>query len=226
MTERHRHRAAVTRDDEAGLAALADGAHDSELEARVAGDPALAAALERQRAALGMLAAAAVPAPQALRERLATLTPEPARGPSLLRRLVPATAVAAAAVAVALALLPRGGPVVDDVLAAGLRPATAPAHAAAPVDGIPFPRYARWRAIGTRTDVIDGRPSRTVFYARGRARIAYTIVARPAVEPTPHLHAVEAPAGRAAITWTRRGRTCLIVATGLDPQALAALAVW
>ena len=49
--------------DEADLVALADDClrpcHRAELEARVAGDPALAAALARQRRALAMLAAAA-----------------------------------------------------------------------------------------------------------------------------------------------------------------------
>lgn len=55
--------------DEADLVALADDClrpcHRAELEARVAGDPALAAALECQRRALALLAAARAPGPTA-----------------------------------------------------------------------------------------------------------------------------------------------------------------
>jgi anti-sigma factor RsiW len=57
---------------EADLVALADGrlspVRAAEVQASVAADPVLAAALAAQRAALGAIAAAAVPAPAHLRE--------------------------------------------------------------------------------------------------------------------------------------------------------------
>jgi anti-sigma factor RsiW len=229
-------------EDEADLAALADGclygARRAELEARVAAEPALAAALERQLAALAMISASTVPAPPALRMRVEAIEAERAgRRPPWqwrpARRWLPATGLALAATLAALVVLAgTPGPAVDDVLAVALRPATAQASIgggewlAEQVDGVRFPRYAKWRATGTRVDVVEGRQVRTVFYERQGTVIAYAVVAGPALESSEELRRITEPGDRVAVTWTRRGRTCVIVGRGVDAAVLAKLAVW
>jgi anti-sigma factor RsiW len=216
-------------EDEADLAAFADGAlygpRRAALEARLAREPDLAAALEQQRAAVSSLAASAPRAPLSLRvlvEELEASQPVPRRP----RRLWPAAALAVAATVAAFVVLLAGrGPAVGDVLAVALRPATAPATLDRPFDGVRFPSYAKWRATGERTDVIDGREVRTVFYERDGRVIAYAIVAGPALSRDGALRAVRDD-GVVAVTWTRGGRTCVIAASGVDADALARLAVW
>ena len=70
-------------EDEADLVALADDrlppARRAEVEARVAAEPSLAAALESQRAALALIACLVTPAPLELRLRVEEL--KAARGP-------------------------------------------------------------------------------------------------------------------------------------------------
>ena len=216
--------------DEADLAALADGClhgpRRAALEARLASEPALAAALVAQRTALSLIAASSVPAPPGLRMRVEELEAGrmPWRPASVWRRLLPASGIALAAiVATVVVLVGAGGPKVDDVLAVALRPATAPAALDRDFDGIRFPTYERWRATGSRTDEVGGRRVRTVFYERDGRTIAYSIVSGPALEDG-ELHTLRAD-GRAAVTWTRRGRTC-VIAGALDPETLATLAVW
>jgi len=65
---------------------------------------------------------------------------------------------------------------------------------------------------------------RTVFYARDGREIAYSIVAGPALSDDSALRTVR-DGSLSAVTWTRDGRTCVIVGTG-DPEVLARLAVW
>ena len=207
---------------EAELVALADGnlrfERRLEVEARVAASPALADALACQRAALAMLATAgAVTMPPALRARVAELQRRRRRR---LRLWVPVFGAAMAAAAAAVVLLvASGGPRVEDVLTAALRPATASAAPRERIDGLAFPRYPRWRAVGARADTIDGRATRTVFYERGGRRVAYTIVARPAL-PGRGLLTVH---GRRAVQWTRAGHTCLI-SGDVAPAVLVGLA--
>jgi hypothetical protein len=225
MTGRHQH---LPPDDEADLAALADGAlygpRRADIELRLKTEPALAEALERQRTAVAMIAAASVPAPPALRARIEELQAAPRR--PLRRRLIPAAALAfAATVAAFVVLLAGRGPAVEDVLAVALRPATAPAGSSEAFEGIRFPRYENWQATGTRSDVIDGRRVRTVFYERDGRTIAYAIVAGPALEDDGTLRALS-DGDQVAVSWTRDDRTCVIVANGADPKALAKLAVW
>jgi anti-sigma factor RsiW len=222
MNGTHEH---LTPEDEADLAALADGAlygpRRAAIEARLRVDPALAAALERQRAAVSLLAVTALPAPLSLRLRVEELQ----RAPVRRRRRLPALALAfAASLAAVLVLVLGSGPVVDDVLAVALRPATAPAVAGEQFEGIRFPRYEQWRMTGARTDVVGGRTVRTVFYARDGREIAYAIVSGPALSDDGSLRVVR-DGSLAAVTWTRDGRTCVIVGRG-DPGVLARLAVW
>jgi anti-sigma factor RsiW len=218
-------------EDEADLAALADGAlygpRRAALEARLAGEPELAAALERQRAAVALIACSAPRAPLSLRmlvEELEAAQPLPSRP---RRRLWPALALGVAATLAAFVVLLVGrGPGVDEVLAVALQPATAPASLERPFEGVRFPRYEKWRATGERTDVVDGREVRTVYYAKDGRTIAYAIVAGPALSEDDALRAVRGDDGVVAVTWTRHGRTCIIAAAGGDPAALARLAVW
>jgi anti-sigma factor RsiW len=223
MTGPHEH---LSPEDEADLVALADGGLSgdrlAETQARVAADPELAEALQCQWSALAKLAAAAVPAPLELRLRVEELKASRPR-----RRLVPAAALALAATVIAFLVLIGGrGPAVDDVLAVALLPATATAATTESFEGIRFPHYEHWRATGTRTDVVDGRRVRTVFYERDGRTIAYAIVAGPALDEDGALHTVRGGGDVVAVTWTRDGRTCVIAASGGDGGALARLAVW
>ncbi len=139
--------------DEADLVALADGRLDAQraeaLLARVADDPRLAAALDRQRAAVAAISAAAsdVVAPAALRARIEELEQAAAtrRGrrsgwlrrsardggrasgahrPGWLRmpRLAGGLVLAACAALALVLVLGRGGATVDSVLAVATRP--------------------------------------------------------------------------------------------------------
>jgi hypothetical protein len=159
-----------------------------------------------------------------LRLRVEDLEPVP---PVLRRRpWRPAAAMALACLMAAfVVLLAAGGPAVEQVLAVAARPATAPASLDRGFEGVKFPRYEKWRATGERTDVIDGREVRTVYYSQGRRVIAYAIVAGPALSEEAALREVRGD-GVVAVTWTRAGRTCVIVARGGDADALARLAVW
>jgi anti-sigma factor RsiW len=216
-------------EDEADLAALADGSlygpRRAAIEARLRREPELAAALARQRAVVARLIASAPPAPPSLRMRVEELEVAPV----LVRRRPwrPAAALALAAVMAAfVVLLAAGGPAVEQVLAVAARPATAPAALDRSFEGVRFPRYEKWRATGERTDVIDGREVRTVFYAgRDGREIAYAIVEGPALSRDEALRVVRDD-GVVAVTWTRHGRTCVIAASGGDADALARLAVW
>lgn len=216
-------------EDEADLAALADGAlygpRRARLEARLPREPDLAAALERQRCVVSRLAASAPPVPLSLRLLVEEL--EAARAARRPRRLWPAAALAVAATLAAFVVLLAGrGPAVDEVLAVALRPATAPAALERPFEGVRFPRYEQWRATGARTDEVAGRAVRTVFYARGGRVIAYAIVAGPALSDAGALRELRGDDRVVAVTWTRDGRTCVIAAVGGDPAVLARLAVW
>ena len=144
----------------------------------------------------------------------------------------PTAGLAAGAVAVALAVvvLVGGGPGIEDVAAAALRPPTA---AIAPVAAdskvlkervadVRFPNYLGkfgWKAVGTRTDEIEGRATRTVFYEKDGRRIAYTVVSGAALEnPDAASRAtVEGTVLRSlrakgldVVTWRRRGHTCVL----------------
>ena len=93
-------------------------------------------------------------------------------------------------------------------------------------EGVRFPTYEKWRATGERSDVIEGRRVRTVYYRAGDGRlIAYAIVAGPALSDEA-LRSVRGDDGVVAVTWTRHGRTCVIASVGVGARDLARLAVW
>jgi hypothetical protein len=75
--------------------------------------------------------------------------------------------------------------------------------------------------VGTRTDEIGGRKTRTVFYEKDGKRIAYTIVegdalsapgdAATATREGTELQWIESE-GRTVVTWERGGHTCVLSA--------------
>jgi hypothetical protein len=153
---------------------------------------------------------------------------------------------AVAAVIAALVVLGGGAPGVDDVAAAAVRAPTAKVAAVPPtspllkesVENVIFPNYFTkfgWKAVGTRTDEIGGRDTRTVFYEKDGKRIAYTIVAGDALEwpdgasktdvEGTVVRALELE-GRNVVTWKRGGRTCVLSSKDVPSAELQALAGW
>ena len=168
-----------------------------------------------------------------------------ARGPPLARRGVAAGAVA---VTLAVVMLVGGGPGIEDVASAATRPPTAKV-AVVPADSkvlkervadVRFPNYFGkfgWKAVGTRTDEIGGRATRTVFYEkdgkrdrlhrrlRRRARGARR--GRPGHRRGHRDRARCGPRGREVVTWRRRGHTCVLSSKDVPRCAeLLALAGW
>lgn len=239
------------------LAALADGTiaaeRRPELERLVAESPELSAELEHQRAALAAIAGAnaEVHAPAALRQRIES-APEPRRPspsqPSTWRRwqLLGGLAAVTAAVLLAVVALPAAEPTVADAAALASLPSDAPAPEpvpgdpallAADVEGVAYPNWERefeWRASGERSDDLDGREARTVFYEKEGNRLGYTIVSGEAIAPpdgeVTTVDGVEFTSfeqdGKDAVTWLRDGRTCVLVAAGVEHATLVELAAW
>jgi hypothetical protein len=250
----------LSESDEAALAAYADGrlepAERAELEARLASEPALAAALDGQRVGLAAITTAveSVSAPLALRARVEAMERGEATAAPRRRRerrrgwgWLPGAGLAAAALAaVAIVVAFSGGPATAEVLAAAVRPPVAavqldpgqPRLLRDQIDDVRFPNYEGkfgWEAEGVRTDEIGGRETKTVFYRREGRRIAYTIVEGeqlawpPGTEPTEREGTelrVFEGDGRTAVTWRRNGRTCILSATNVPADQLLELAAW
>ncbi len=256
MTARRLPDPELSDDEAAELAAFLDGQLFAErhaaVEARLAENPALAAAVERRRSAAGLIAAAAgqTQAPHALRLRLDDLQAAASRPRPRARRkwlglaaLAGAAAAGAAAVVLALSadtLSVRG------VVAAALRPpvATASLDPIQPgllkdqVERVRFPNFAAkfgWRPAGVRADRLDGTDTRTVFYDKDGRRIAYTIVGGDALEAPQDarraiVDAIELRTlrtqNRTVVTWRRQGHTCVLSGTDVDARTLLTLAAW
>jgi hypothetical protein len=237
-----------------GLAQLADGSLEgwrrAELEAQVAYSPTLRAALERQQAGVKALRGLDLQASPSLRGRIAAQGAAPPR-PVRRRRFAIAGTLAGAVAAAALAavlIVPSGGgnPTVVEAARLADQPATGSVAVnssnekllAADVEGVPFPNWTKefgWREAGARSDELDGRTARTVFYEQGSKRVAYTIVSgkgipapggsRPATRNGVHLHSL-ADRGRRAVTWWRDGRTCVLSSADVGDRQLIELATW
>lgn len=241
----------------AEISALADGTLDAAsrpgVEARIAASPELSAIYQRERSVVDQIRHANVSerAPARLRARIEAQ--RPSTGVRARRRLSYGGALVASLAAIALALvliLPAGtpgGPSVSQAAAlASLGPA-APAPAADPsapgvklrrqVGDLYFPNWTTkfgWRAVGQRADTIDGRPAVTVYYEWHGRRVAYTIVAAPALAtPAAHVTNVNGTElrtldldGRLVVTWRRAGHTCVLSASAVPAAELQTLAAW
>jgi anti-sigma factor RsiW len=248
------------------LAALADGSlpeeRRAEVEARVAASPVLSDELARQRRALHAIrvAGSEVRAPASLRARLeelqgarksgrpASRKPRSAGRPWSRIGAIAAAGAAAAAVAVGLIVLGGGEPTVDEAAQLASQPPTASAPAtqsgqptllAASFEGLAYPNWEQefgWRAVGERSDELDGRATHTVVYEnREGRRIAYTIVSGDALDPPAEgeesvvdgveLAAFEAD-GAEAVTWLRDGHSCVLAGKGVERSTLLELAAW
>jgi hypothetical protein len=225
-------------------------------EVRLVNDPSTnpsEAELERVAATIRS-ASAEVKAPAELRDRVDDLRGGPAAPvkarPWWTRFPAVATAtVAVAAAVLAIVVLPGGGdPSVTDAAALAEQPAAGPAPAAEPdqpallatsFEGLSYPDWEKefgWRAVGERTDELDGRDAHTVFYENGDgARIGYTIVAGDALdEPSGAdrsvVDGVELAGFKAdganGVTWLRDGHTCVLAGEGVERSTLLKLAAW
>jgi hypothetical protein len=172
------------------------------------------------------------------------------RGYSLRPRLAAVGAIAAALIALAVAVSLSGGSStlsVRDAAALTTRAAThaAPAESssdrtelAVAVDGVSFPYWDGhfgWRSTGMRKDTVDGRSVTTTFYASGKRRVGYAIVAGSA--PSQGSGGVVSSHdgteyrlltynGAPVVTWLREGHLCVVSGRGVDGATLLRLASW
>ena len=241
----------------ADLSALADGTLDparkTEVEARIAASPELTTLYERERRVVDALhrTRATERAPAALRARIDASRPSGAA--RARRRFAFAGGAVAALAAIVLGLvlaLPSGtpgAPSVSDAAALAARgpvqmaPVPDPSMPAArlqqSVGAVYFPNWASrfgWKAVGARTDKLDGRKAVTVYYRWKGDTIAYTIVhAPPLAQPSAkatnwdgtEFRALQLN-GRQIVTWRRAGDTCLLSGTGITAAELQRLAAW
>lgn len=245
---------------ERDLLALADGSLPASrrvrVERAVAGSPEMQAILAAQRRTLAAIDdAASERAPVSLRARLELLR-EPqqrrkTRQWATLPRLVSAGALAAAAVAAVAIVLTVGGGVQGPTVAQAAVLATRAPVAGAPPEaghspmlnglraaGLPFPYWEDrfgFRAVGVRHDSLDGRQATTVFYRRGNARVAYTILSGTPVaagaattRTTEYGVVVRALTARGmkVATWLRRDHTCVLSGSNISSSVLVRLASW
>jgi anti-sigma factor RsiW len=241
----------------AELSALADGTLDparrATVEAHISASPELSALYERERRVVSALheARESERAPAALRARIEAS--RPGKRTVARRRFGYGAALAGALAAVALALvlaLPSGtpgSPSVSDAAALAVRgpaqaapvpdPADPAARLSRNVGDAYFPNWASsfgLRAVGARTDELDGRNAVTVYYDWKGERIAYTIVGPPALaQPAAHgtwLHGTElrtlAKDGHVVVTWRRASATCVLSGRGVTAAELQKLAAW
>jgi hypothetical protein len=112
---------------------------------------------------------------------------------------------------------------------------------AAQVDGVSFPNLQLkpgfdWRAVGQRSDELDGRATRTVYYEHEGHRVAYTIVSGkplgiPATAEPRRRNGVDVGLlrdqhGHDIAVFERGGRTCVISGHVERRSSLVRLATW
>jgi hypothetical protein len=211
-------------------------------------------AAERGRAMIAA-AVAQTRAPLALRERIAAdaaRRDRPGRASRRRRFAWPAGALATALAAVAIAVVLASGGGGPTAVAVAQAAQAGPTHGPPPVDpshqallaravdGVAFPDWSgefSWKASGERSDSIEGRATRTVFYSGpSGARAAYTIVSGdalgvPAGAAARTVHGVELHVARGGVgqvvTWERNGHTCVMTAPASVPTSrLLELAAW
>ena len=239
------------------ISALADGtlepARREAVEAEIKASPELSDLYERERRAVELIheARASDRAPDQLRARIERMRPsERTRARRRLQYGGAFAVVLAAAATAFLLILPAGTPGAPSLSQAAsvalrgpagplykARGSTPPASVGADIEEVYFPDWSHkfgWRAVGERTDQINGRKAVTVYYDGHGQRIAYTIVAAPALKQpaasTRWLHGTELRTlgldGRLVVTWRRAGHTCILSAAGVSPAVLQRLAAW
>jgi hypothetical protein len=193
-------------------------------------------------------AAEAVHAPATLRATLAEQQERRGRKARRGRRLRLAAAGALAAALAVVVVLATGGaaPTVPDVAASALQPPTSPAphrtrdheHIAAEIGGIRFPYWEEswgWRAVGARTDEVQGRRALTVIYTRKGRGVHYTVVDGEPLEVPESARRVTVEGVRAAIlrssgadivVWERQGRTCILASRMVSADRMAHFIAW
>jgi hypothetical protein len=241
----------------AELSALADGTLDparrADVQAHISASPQLTELYARELGSVELLHRARERdrAPAALRARIEAARPSPA---SRARRRVGyggALAGALAVVVLALVLiLPAGTPGAPSLgQAAGLAglSATAPAPGLDPrapntklatrIEDLYFPNWQgkfNWRAVGWRSDRINGRLALTMYYTGRQHRVAYTIVGAPTLGmpsgSAQTIHGVQFQTvrigGRTVVTWRESNHTCLLSGPGVPASVLRMLASW
>jgi hypothetical protein len=241
----------------AELSALADGTLDparrEEVQARIAASPRLSELYANERQVVDLLreARATDRAPARLRARLEAA--RPSRRTMVRRRVGYGGSLAGALAALALALvliLPAGAPgapSVSQAAALAARGAVAPPPAPDPrfpavklLQGMGeayFPNWEPkfgWRAVGQRSDSLDGHRALTVYYEWHGNRIAYTIVSEPTLsQPAAAVTVLSGTVlrtltlnGRLVVTWRRANHTCVLSAAGVSTSVLQRLAAW
>jgi hypothetical protein len=241
----------------AELSALADGSLDparrAEVQARVSASPQLTELYVKELRSVELLRHAGERdrAPASLRARIEAARPSP--GSRLRWRMGYGGALAGALAVIVLALvliLPAGTPGAPSLGQAaglaGLSP-TAPAPGINPrapstklatrIEDLYFPNWEgkfRWRAVGYRSDRINGRLALTMYYTGRHHRVAYTIVGAPWLGtpsgPVQTIHGVQFHtlriSGRTVVVWREANHTCLLSGPGVPASALRLLASW
>ncbi len=256
-SEHPTRRTEPTQRELADLSALADGSLPPErrdaVQARIAASPELSALYANERRVVELLSEPAnrPPAPASLRARIDA--ERPTRAAHRRRRAAYGGALAGALAAVVLAVVliaPSGGPgtpSVSEAAALAVRGVASSAPAPDPsapgvklnrnIDDVYFPNWAArfgWTAVGQRVDYVGGRRAVTVFYDLKGKRIAYTIVAAPALgQPAATVterHGTSLRTfnvnGRPVVTWRRSGHTCVLSGDGVPVAILQTLAAW
>jgi anti-sigma factor RsiW len=129
-----------------------------------------------------------------------------------------------AVIATIAALVAPAPPSVEKVAAAALS-----APEAAPPSGDSY--LPGFRAVGTRTDTVDGRRAETVIYRRGTVGIHYTVVeGKPLDLPDgdrardgDRTLALASDGDVSLVVWHADGKTCILASRATTPEAMADL---
>jgi hypothetical protein len=195
---------------------------------------------ERHQRAIRALQAGGPEAPDALQRRVERTVgaARPLRRPLGWRpRLLAATAAAAAAaLIIGLAVGAGGGPSVTAVASVSALPPAQPAEPDHAFAGVTYPDWSGefgWRAIGARSDTLDGRRADTVFYTHEGHVIGYTVLEGEPIEPPASADTITRDGvelhrfrdgHRDVVMFERNGRTCVIAGHVIHADTLAKLA--
>jgi hypothetical protein len=224
-------------------------------------DPELVAAAARQHHVVTLLHGGGPATPDGLRERIASSTSarRRPRAPAFVRPVrsrawgvgLAGAGLVVAAIAAVVVLITSGGSgtlSASKVADAWTLPATShavaarvdnPAVLAVSFHGTGYPNYRDdegWHAVGSRSDPVGGRSAFTVYYATGKRRAAYTVVAGTRVS-TPSsarrfavggVQMAEFRSGdRWIIVFANHGNSCVLTAAAPRERTwLVKLAAW